>query len=89
MRPPSLYKRLAERELYRNPWVAVHIHEIIHPTGAAGEHISIATGHASGVLVVDGDAFVLANLHQAAGIRTVVRTYHQQNVGQRHYRFDA
>ena len=60
MRPPSTYQRLAERELYRNPWVAVHIHEIIHPTGAAGEHISIAAGHASGVLVVDGDVFVLA-----------------------------
>ncbi len=60
MRPPTAYRRLAQRELYRNPWVAVHIHEIIHPTGAAGEHIAIATGHASGVLVVDGDTFVLA-----------------------------
>jgi 8-oxo-dGTP pyrophosphatase MutT (NUDIX family) len=60
MRPPSAYRRLARRELYRNPWVAVHVHEIIHPTGAAGEHIAITTGHASGVLVVDGDAFVMA-----------------------------
>ncbi|HTZ55141.1 MAG TPA: NUDIX hydrolase [Candidatus Acidoferrum sp.] len=61
MRPPSApYRRLAQRELYRNPWVAVHVHEIVHPTGAAGEHIAIATGRASGVLVVDGEAFVLA-----------------------------
>jgi 8-oxo-dGTP pyrophosphatase MutT (NUDIX family) len=60
MRPPSPYQRLAQRELYRNPWLAVEIHEMIHPTGAAGEHVAIATGRASGVLVIDGDAFVLA-----------------------------
>jgi ADP-ribose pyrophosphatase len=60
MRPPSPYRRLAQRELYRNPWLAVHVHEIIHPTGAPGEHIAIEAGRASAVLVVDGDAFVLA-----------------------------
>jgi 8-oxo-dGTP pyrophosphatase MutT (NUDIX family) len=60
MRPPGSYRRLAQRELYRNPWVAVHIHDIIHPTGAPGEHVAIATGRASGVLVVDGSDFVLA-----------------------------
>jgi 8-oxo-dGTP pyrophosphatase MutT (NUDIX family) len=60
MRPPSPYQRLKEREIYRNPWVAVHVHEIVHPTGAAGEHIAIGTGRASGVLVVDRDAFVMA-----------------------------
>ena len=60
MRPPSAYQRLAQREIYRNPWIAVEVHEIIHPTGTAGEHVAIATGRASGVLVVDGEAFVLA-----------------------------
>ncbi len=60
MRPPSPYRRLAQREIYRNPWVAVHVHEIIHPTGAAGEHIAIEVGTPSGVLVVDGDAFIMA-----------------------------
>ena len=60
MRPPSPYRRLAKREVYRNPWVAVEVHDIVHPTGAAGEHVLIATGRACGVLVVDGDAFVLA-----------------------------
>jgi 8-oxo-dGTP pyrophosphatase MutT (NUDIX family) len=60
MRPSTSYQRLAQRELYRNPWVAVHIHDIIHPTGAPGEHVAIATGRAAGVLVVDGNAFVLA-----------------------------
>ncbi len=60
MRPPNAYQRLAQRELYRNPWVAVHIHDIIHPTGVRGEHVAIATGAAAGVLVVDREAFVLA-----------------------------
>ena len=60
MRPPSPYRRVARREVYRNPWVAVEVHDIVHPTGASGEHVLIATGRASGVLVVDGDAFVLA-----------------------------
>jgi 8-oxo-dGTP pyrophosphatase MutT (NUDIX family) len=60
MRPPSPYQRLAQRELYRNPWLAVNIHEMVHPTGAAGEHVAIATGRASAVLVIDGDAFVFA-----------------------------
>ncbi|HTX57028.1 MAG TPA: NUDIX hydrolase [Candidatus Acidoferrales bacterium] len=63
MRPPtgsSLYRRLARRELYRNPWVAVDVYDMVHPTGVAGEHVSIAAGRASGVLVLDGDAFVLA-----------------------------
>jgi ADP-ribose pyrophosphatase len=60
MRPPSPYSRLAKRELYRNRWLAVEVHDMVHPTGAAGEHVLIATGRACGVLVVDGDAFVLA-----------------------------
>lgn len=60
MRPPRAYQRLAQRELYRNPWVAVHVHQIIHPTGAPGEHIAIATGAASGVLVVDSEGFIFA-----------------------------
>ncbi|MGD0967260.1 MAG: NUDIX hydrolase [Candidatus Aquilonibacter sp.] len=60
MRPPSLYQRLAAREVYHNPWVVVEVHEIVHPTGAAGEHVLIAAGRASGVLVIDGDNFVLA-----------------------------
>jgi 8-oxo-dGTP pyrophosphatase MutT (NUDIX family) len=60
MRPPSPYQRLARREIYRNPWIAVEVHEMVHPTGTPGEHVSIVTGRACGVLVVDGDAFVLA-----------------------------
>jgi len=60
MRPPSPYRRLAHREIYRNPWISVEVHEMVHPTGARGEHVSIVTGRASGILVVEGNAFVLA-----------------------------
>jgi 8-oxo-dGTP pyrophosphatase MutT (NUDIX family) len=60
MRPPSPYRRLAHREIYRNPWISVEVHEMVHPTGTHGEHVAIVTGRASGVLVVEGDAFVLA-----------------------------
>lgn len=62
MRPPptSPYRRLARREVYRNPWLAVEVHEIVHPTGARGEHALIATGRASGVLVVEDGEFVFA-----------------------------
>lgn len=60
MRPPSPYERLAHREIYRNPWVAVEVHDVIHPSGAPGEHVSIATGRASGVLVIEGASFIFA-----------------------------
>lgn len=60
MRPPSPYRRLAQREIYRNRWLAVEVHDIVHPTGAAGEHVLVVPGSACGVLAVDGDAFVLA-----------------------------
>lgn len=55
------YRRIAQREIYRNPWVWVEAHEIVHPTGVPGEHVLIMTPRASAVLVVDGDNFVLAS----------------------------
>ncbi len=65
--PPSIpadvsdpYQRLSKREIYRNPWIAVEAHEIVHPNGEPGEHVLIGTGSAAGVLVVDGDDFILA-----------------------------
>jgi 8-oxo-dGTP pyrophosphatase MutT (NUDIX family) len=54
------YKRLTKRELYSNPWVAVEAHEIVHPTGARGEHVLIVTPPASAVLVIDGEEVILA-----------------------------
>lgn len=54
------YRRVSHREIYRNPWVWVEAHEIVHPTGAPGEHVLIVTPPAAAVLVVDGDDFILA-----------------------------
>lgn len=54
------YRRLSKREIYRNPWVAVEVHDVVHPTGASGEHVLIVTPPASGVLVVDGGDVILA-----------------------------
>ncbi len=54
------YRRLSKREIYRNPWVAVEAHEIVHPTGVPGEHVLIVTPPASAVLVVDGEDVILA-----------------------------
>ena len=53
------YTRLARREIYRNPWLGVEVHDIVHPTGASGEHVLIVTPAASGVLVIDGDDCIL------------------------------
>ena len=65
--PPSIhagvgdpYQRLSKREIYRNPWITVEAHQIVHPNGEPGEHVLIGTGSAAGVLVVDGDDFILA-----------------------------
>jgi 8-oxo-dGTP pyrophosphatase MutT (NUDIX family) len=54
------YTRLNKREIYRNPWLCVEIHEIVHPTGTPGEHVLVVTAAACGILVVDGDEFILA-----------------------------
>jgi len=55
------YQRVSKRELYRNPWLAVEVHEIVHPTGAPGEHLLVLSGRASAVLVVEDDSFILAS----------------------------
>ncbi|MEO6913486.1 MAG: NUDIX hydrolase [Candidatus Baltobacteraceae bacterium] len=47
------YERRSVREIYRNPWVGVEVHEIVHPNGVPGEHVLILTGRASAVIVAD------------------------------------
>lgn len=49
------YQRLRSREVYRNPFLAVEAHEIVHPSGVTGEHALIVTPPCSAVLVADGD----------------------------------
>ena len=53
------YRRIARREIYRNPWLGVEVHDIVHPTGVSGEHVLIVAPDPVGVLVVDGETFVL------------------------------
>ncbi|HET9097616.1 MAG TPA: NUDIX hydrolase [Candidatus Baltobacteraceae bacterium] len=48
------YQRLSSREVYRNPFLAVEAHEIVHPSGATGEHALIVTPPCSAVIVADG-----------------------------------
>lgn len=54
------YQRLRSREVYRNPFVAVEAHEIVHPSGVPGEHVLIVTPSASAVLLADGGDLLFA-----------------------------
>lgn len=68
---PDPYVRLHSRELYRNPWLAVEAHEIVHPNGAAGEHVLIVTPQASAVVVED-DSELLFTRQPRFGARASV-----------------
>jgi 8-oxo-dGDP phosphatase len=63
------YRRIGHRELYRNPWVAVEAHEIVHPTGARGEHVLIVTPQACGVVVADDRDLLFARQPRFAAER--------------------
>lgn len=54
------YQRLSKRELYRNPYLAVEVHEIVHPTGTSGEHVLVVTPPCSAVIVADGGDLLFA-----------------------------
>ncbi|GAC1387787.1 MAG: hypothetical protein NVSMB31_00650 [Vulcanimicrobiaceae bacterium] len=51
----NTYQRLAKREIYRNPWVTLEVHDIVHPNGVAGEHALVGVPIASAVVIVDDD----------------------------------
>jgi 8-oxo-dGTP pyrophosphatase MutT (NUDIX family) len=54
------YERRSVREVYRNPFLAIEAHEIVHPSGAPGEHALIVTPPCSAVVVADGDDVLFA-----------------------------
>jgi 8-oxo-dGTP pyrophosphatase MutT (NUDIX family) len=54
------YVRRANRRVYGNPWLAVEVHDIVHPTGVAGEHVLIVTPPAVAIVVEDGDDLIFA-----------------------------
>lgn len=66
------YRRLSYRELYRNPWAALEVHDIVHPSGVRGEHVAIVTPPASAVLVKDGEEFLFARQPRFAAGRPFV-----------------
>jgi 8-oxo-dGTP pyrophosphatase MutT (NUDIX family) len=66
------YERVSKRELYRNPWLAVEAHEIVHPNGIRGEHALIVTPQACAVVVEDGQELLFARQPRFGARRMVV-----------------
>ena len=54
------YQRLGSREVYRNPFLAIEVHAIIHPSGVSGEHALIVTPQVSAVIVSDAGDLLFA-----------------------------
>jgi ADP-ribose pyrophosphatase len=66
------YERVSKRELYRNPWLAVEAHEIVHPNGMPGEHVLVVAPNPCAVVVEDGDALLFARQPRFGAQRVVV-----------------
>jgi ADP-ribose pyrophosphatase len=54
------FQRLRSREIYRNPFLAAEVHDIIHPSGVQGEHLLILSPPCSAVIVADGGDLLFA-----------------------------
>jgi ADP-ribose pyrophosphatase len=69
---PATYRRVSKREVYRNRWIAVEAHEIVHPSGAQGEHLSIVAPPPSAVVVDDdGDLLFTRQARFAIGAEAI------------------
>lgn len=66
------YTRVAAREIYRNRWLAVQVHDIVHPTGVAGEHVLVVPVPAVAVLVEDGEHFIFTSQPRFAAAKHVL-----------------
>src|SRR5579884_3633979 len=66
------FQRLRSREIYRNPYLAVEVHEIVHPGGKTGEHALIVTPPAACVVVADGGDLLFARQPRFAAQADVV-----------------
>ena len=66
------YVRVRRRELYRNPWLAVEAHEIVHPGGVPGEHVLVVTPPTAAVVVEDRGDLLFARQPRFAARRSVV-----------------
>jgi ADP-ribose pyrophosphatase len=54
------YRRISKRDVYRNRWIAVEAHAIVHPSGREGEHVLIDSPPPSAVLVDDDGDLLFA-----------------------------
>lgn len=66
------YQRLASREIYRNPWLAAEVHDIIHPSGVQGEHLLVVTPPCSAVVIADGGDLLFARQPRFAAQAEIV-----------------
>jgi 8-oxo-dGTP pyrophosphatase MutT (NUDIX family) len=66
------YVRVRSRELYRNPWLAVEAHDIVHPNGEPGEHVLIVIPKACAVVVEDGEDLIFTRQPRFGARRSVV-----------------
>jgi 8-oxo-dGTP pyrophosphatase MutT (NUDIX family) len=58
--------------VYENPWLRFEAHEIVHPTGVAGEHGVVVTPRASAVILVDDGEVLLTRQARFAIDRVVL-----------------
>jgi 8-oxo-dGTP pyrophosphatase MutT (NUDIX family) len=66
------YVRLSKRELYRNPWLAVETHEIVHPNGTPGEHVLVVAPAPCAVVVEDRGMLLFTRQPRFGAQRVVV-----------------
>jgi ADP-ribose pyrophosphatase len=66
------YVRISMRELYRNPWLAVEAHEIVHPSGEPGQHVLVVTPRPSAIIVEDGGDVLFTRQARFGARRNVI-----------------
>jgi len=54
------YRERARRVVYENPWLRFEAHEIVHPSGAEGEHGVVIAPESAAVVALDDEDLVLA-----------------------------
>lgn len=64
--------RTSHREVYRNAWVTLEAHEIVHPNGQRGEHALVVAPNAAAVVAIDGEDILLTRQERFAIDRSVL-----------------
>jgi 8-oxo-dGTP pyrophosphatase MutT (NUDIX family) len=53
------YVRRGMRVVYENPWLRFEAHDMVHPTGADGEHGVVVSPPGSAAVLIEGDTVLL------------------------------